>query len=65
MIMHRSCGADVAMFSTTTKLNHLYTRAVKLIFPDATTDQKLKKDENNEPVQTTSIQQGSVHVHGP
>ena len=48
-------------------LNSLHRRAAKLIFPGATltTDQKLKKDEDNEPTQITGIHQGFVHVQGP
>ena len=46
------------------RLNSLLRRAVKLIFPDwsLTTDQRFKQYEDNEPTQTTGIQQRSVHV---
>ena len=49
------------------RANSLHRRAVKLILPDTTltTDQKLKKDEDNEPTETTGIQQVFVHVQGP
>ena len=55
LTMHQSCGTDLAM-SPKTYLNSLHRRAVMLIFLDATTDQKLKQDEDYEPSQTTGIQ---------